>query len=50
MTPEQEAIVRRFLAYAFKDIAFEYRGLTKEERSFCTKEEWADLMVWLRRA
>lgn len=38
-------IVKRFLAYAFKDVP-SYEFLTPQERAHCTAEEFAALREW----
>lgn len=44
-----EAIIRRFLNYSFKDIHFEYDGLTDEEKKLATREEFENLVKWVLR-
>lgn len=39
-------IIRDILEYTYRDIDFEYDGLTDEEKTFMTKDEFQHLM-WL---
>lgn len=41
-------VARAFLAYAFRDIDFDYNDLTDTEKSLCTEEEFKTLVAWIR--
>lgn len=53
MTLQQSApiaeIAKRFLRHRFRDIAFDYGGLTPEEQAFCTRADFTALVAWLHR-
>ena len=42
-------LVRRFLTYSFKDIHFDYRGLTTEEKAICTQAEFRALVQFIKK-
>lgn len=41
-------IAKRFLTYAFKDIHFKYDELTDEEKKLATREEFENLVAWVK--
>lgn len=43
-----EAVVKRFLNYSFKDINFDYDGLTDTEKGLATREEFERLASWVQ--
>lgn len=49
MTDELKRAIFRFLVYSFQDINFEYRNLTALEKSFCTEEEFKQIVELLNK-
>jgi hypothetical protein len=47
MTQSLQDIAKKFLAYSFKDIKFEYEQLTEEEKKLCTPDEFKALVEWI---
>jgi hypothetical protein len=42
------AVTKKFLKYSFEEIDFTYEQLTPEEKSLCTKDEFEELVKWLK--
>jgi hypothetical protein len=49
MTKERrEEIIRKFLAYSFDEIEWNYEDLTDAEQALCSQEEYNELASWAR--
>ena len=48
MTPELEAIIKKFLRYSFDGIEYMWDNLTTEEKTFATDEEFQKLVAWVK--
>jgi hypothetical protein len=48
LTEELLGAVLRLLTYSWKDINFEYDALTEDEKKCLTREQHAQLVMWLK--
>lgn len=39
---------KKFLKYSFEEINYTYEQLTPTEKSFCTREEFEELVKWVK--
>jgi len=47
-TKTTESVAKRFFRYSFEDIDYRYELLTQSERNLCTREEFEELVKWVR--
>jgi hypothetical protein len=45
---KRDGVIKKFLHYSFEDIHYTYTNLTEQEQGLCTKEQFEELMAWLR--
>lgn len=43
-----DAVTKRFLKYSFEEINYKYDQLTAAEREFCSREEFEELVKWIK--
>jgi hypothetical protein len=41
-------VIKNFLKYSFEPIEFKYDDLTQNEKAQCTREEFEELVAWIK--
>lgn len=49
LNQELKPIVAKFLHYSFRDINYEYAGLTNTEKRLITPTQFEDLVSWVKK-